>query len=449
VAALAAGLGAVPCQAPGPAAQDDAGDPPDCALLAVDPLAELPALDLVASLRRRQIPVLCYADGATGWPLDARCRLLMAGAQLLFDSAGPTFAEQLRTELAAELRTITGRRADQRLLRETMAALGLVGGSPPMLTLMRAIARLAPLSDVPAVILGETGSGKELVARALHRLDPIRSQGPMVTLNCAAITATLAETELFGHKRGAFSGAERTRPGLFRAASGGVLFLDEIGDLAPELQGKLLRVLQEGRVLAVGEDHETPVDVRFICATHRDLPAMVREGRFREDLWQRLSVVHLRVPALRERREDIPELVQAFLDRHQVRNQAAPRTAGPDFLAALAGARLPGNVRQLENLVRRSLAVAEHTRPLGLSDLPPEVWSELAAVPPAPGPAAQPARQPIPVELNLARALDACERTTLERALAEAGGSQTRAADLLGITGRSVYNKLRKHRLRP
>jgi DNA-binding NtrC family response regulator len=463
VTALATGLGGVvPALATAEQALAQAErDQLDCAVLAVDRvLVELPAfVELVRALRRRQIPVLCYADGAQGWPLSLRCRLLMAGAHLLFDSASPGFAGELGRELGTHFARIRDRQADQVRLLATMAQLGIVGSSAAMLGLMQAIARLAPLSDVPAVILGETGSGKELVARALHQLDPCRVQGPMLTLNCAALTATLAETELFGHKRGAFSGAERSRQGLFRAASGGVLFLDEIGDLALDLQGKLLRVLQERRVLTVGEDQETAVDVRIVCATHRDLPAMVREGRFREDLWQRLSVVNLRVPALHERRSDIPALVDSFLAKHAL-SSGPPRRAAPEYLDALMGARLTGNVRQLENLVRRSLAVAEHDRPLGLADLPPELWRELADGPapanagveagPAQGEAVPAAavRHSIPVELNLARALDACERDTVELALVQAGGSQSRAADLLGITGRSVYNKIRKHRLR-
>jgi transcriptional regulator with GAF, ATPase, and Fis domain len=450
LAALAAALGADVLALATPE-QVLAADQVDCAVLAVDRvLVDRPAFgDLVRALRRRQIPVLCYADGAGDWPLSLRCRLLMAGAHLLFDSAAAGFADELGGELASRLGQIRERHAVDQRLQATMAQLGIVGTSTPMLGLVRAIARLAPLSDVPAVILGETGSGKELVARALHQLDPCRQQGPMLTLNCAALTSTLAETELFGHRRGAFSGAERSRPGLFRAASGGVLFLDEIGDLPLDLQGKLLRVLQERRVLTVGEDQETEVDVRVVCATHRDLPALVREGRFREDLWQRLSVVNLRVPSLRERRSDIPALVQAFLAKHA---PGTARRAAPEYLDALMRAQLPGNVRQLENLVRRSLAVADHCRPLGLADLPPELWQELAdepapvgAVESAPVVAARPV---IPVELNLARALDACERDTVEQALAQAGGSQTRAADLLGITGRSVYNKIRKHRLR-
>jgi DNA-binding NtrC family response regulator len=438
-----------------------AADRIDCALLAVDRvLVERPAFgDLVRALRRRQIPVLCYADGAAGWPLGLRCRLLMAGAHLLFDSAAPGFARDLGGELASHFARIRERQAVDQRLQATMAELGIVGSSMSMLGLVRAIARLAPLSDVPAVILGETGSGKELVARALHQLDPCRRPGPMLTLNCAALTASLAETELFGHRRGAFSGAERSRPGLFRAASGGVLFLDEIGDLPLDLQGKLLRVLQERRVLTVGEDEETAVDVRVVCATHRDLAAMVRDGRFREDLWQRLSVVNLRVPALRERRSDIPALVDAFLAKHAPPS-GVPRQAAPEYLDALMRVRLTGNVRQLENLVRRSLAVAEHDRPLGLADLPPELWQELSAESPPAEVAAEAvpaqvvhlaqavATPSISVELNLARALEACERHIVERALAQAGGSQTRAADLLGITGRSVYNKIRKHRLR-
>jgi transcriptional regulator with GAF, ATPase, and Fis domain/CheY-like chemotaxis protein len=416
--------------------------PLDCALLAADPLV-MDGDDfspLLQALRRAEVPVLCYAAAATRWPLHRRCRLLLWGTHLLFDSASPSFSTELGGQLRARLDEIVAGRENDRAVLEVMAGLGIAGTSPPMARLLRTVMRLAPLTDLPVLILGETGTGKELVARALHALDERRRTGPFIALNCAALPAGLAEAELFGHRRGAFSGAERSRAGLFRAANGGVLFLDEIGELRLDLQAKLLRVLQEGRVLSVGDDEETRVDVRVIAATNGDLAEMVQAQRFRQDLWQRLSVIPLRVPPLRERRQDVPALVARFVARHGALRPGGPLEVTGEFVEALARARLPGNVRQLENTVRRALAEADHHRPLDLADLPPELWEELAD---------QEDCEPAPTErdLNLARSLDSCERSTVVAALVRARGSQVRAAHLLGITGRSVYNKLRKHGL--
>jgi two-component system response regulator HydG len=269
-------------------------------------------------------------------------------------------------------------------------------------------------------------------------------------LNCAALTPSLAESELFGHHHGAFTGAIRDRRGLIRSAHGGVLFLDEIGDLDIDLQGKLLRVLQENRVLGVGEDREEAISVRVIAATNRDLQQMVGNNRFRADLFYRLNVLNARAPALSERPEDIPLLVAHFLER----DRGARMTASASFIAALSQVDLSGNVRQLENLVRRAVAHAGDDRPLDLEDLPAEVWKELSSRAEAVEASASSARAPEwwPAVLdangwNLTRSLSACERTILQAALARMHGNQSKTARLLGVTPRSIYTKLRKHRL--
>ena len=197
-------------------------------------------------------------------------------------------------------------------------------------------------------------------------------------MNCGAISSGLAESELFGHRRGAFTGADRDRKGLIRAAEGGVVFLDEIGELDDTLQVKLLRVLQERRVLGVGDDQEVPVSVRVIAATNRDLSAAVRHGKFRADLFHRLNVLSIHIPSLRERRADVRPLIEHLLEKNQSLHTAGSVAAGPDFIEALTRVDLPGNVRQLENLVRRALVNKVTSTPLTLTDLPAEVWQQLA-----------------------------------------------------------------------
>ena len=197
-------------------------------------------------------------------------------------------------------------------------------------------------------------------------------------MNCGAISSGLAESELFGHRRGAFTGADRDRKGLIRAAEGGVVFLDEIGELDDTLQVKLLRVLQERRVLGVGEDQEVPVSVRVIAATNRNLSTAVQHGKFRADLFHRLNVLSIHIPSLRERRADVRPLIEHLLEKNQSLQTAGSVSAGPDFIEALTRIDLPGNVRQLENLVRRALVNKVTSTPLTLTDLPAEVWQQLA-----------------------------------------------------------------------
>jgi transcriptional regulator with PAS, ATPase and Fis domain len=336
-----------------------------------------------------------------------------------------------------------------------------------MLSIFRQVLKISPLSDLSVLITGGSGTGKELIARAIHRLDPKRCEGPFVAVNCGAISPGVAESELFGHKRGAFTGADRDRRGLIRSAQGGVLFLDEIGELRGDLQAKLLRVLQENRVLIVGDDQEVSVDFRIIAATNRDLEQGVEQREFRVDLFHRLNVLSIYLCPLQERIADIKPLVEHFLTKYRTIAASGTLSVDQDFIEAVARLKLPGNARELENLVRRALVNKQDGTPLGLSDLPVEIWQQLCeqqACHSKPAPCYEiqetlNASQPSPLELNslvqwldsngwdLTHALDYCERLILEVALHHAHGNQTETADLLGITPRSVYNKLRKHHL--
>jgi transcriptional regulator with GAF, ATPase, and Fis domain len=444
------------------------------ALVGVDPPdAGSAALDTIATLTARGFTVLCYGDGASGWPLGAHCRLLLAGASCLIDSTAASFATEIRDSVEQWCSSEAERFDEEQRLQREMLASGVVGASARMITVFRWVKRVSALSDIPVLVAGETGTGKELVARAIHARDPRRSAGPFVPVNCAAISAGLAESELFGHRRGAFTGADHDRQGLVRAARGGVLFLDEIGDLDVALQAKLLRVLQERRLLTLGEDHEVPVDVRVIAATNRDLEAMVAAHLFRADLFHRLNALSVKIPPLRERPEDIAPLITHFLARYAdpgAGRQVSAPTRG--FLEALSGAELPGNVRQLENVVRRAIVNRRAHQPLTLSDLPPELWFELAqrtpVTLPAPvssstalvpvGASDQRALEPAATWLDneaalgaagwkLRRALALCEQTMVAAALDASHGNRARAARLLGISPRSIFNKMRKHRL--
>jgi transcriptional regulator with PAS, ATPase and Fis domain len=226
------------------------------------------------------------------------------------------------------------------------------------------------LSDVPALITGETGTGKELLAHAVHQLDLKRCQGPFIALNCSAINPGLVESELFGHRRGPFTGADRDRKGFIRSAEGGVLFLDEIGERDDALQAKLLRVLQENRVLGVGEDREVAVSVRITAAMNRDLEAMVQLRRLRADLFHRLNIVAIRIPPLGERPADLKPLIKHFLEKYQHLRPACALSVEPEFSEALTQLQLPGNARQLENLVRWALVHKDDDTALNLRDLP-------------------------------------------------------------------------------
>ena len=242
---------------------------------------------------------------------------------------------------------------------------GMIGDSAPMRAVFDLIARVAP-SDVPVLVLGETGTGKELVARAIHEHSRRRAK-PFLAENCAAVPENLLESELFGHKRGSFTGAVADRPGHFGAADGGTVFLDEIGDMPLAMQAKLLRVLQEGEVRPVGSNKTIHVDVRIVAATNKDLATMCRKATFREDLYYRLNVITIALPPLRDRSGDVAHLVAAFL-RSSAQELGRDLTIAPDALAALERWRWPGNVRELENVVRRAAVFCRGT--IGLADLP-------------------------------------------------------------------------------
>ena len=419
-------------------------------LIALAPPDAVSQFDTIAQLKSKCGEVVVYGPGWDCVSLAIRSQALLAGATCVLDSTGSTFETEMARRLRSMLAVVVHRDEEQRHLRDVMARVGIVGASPVTMALARWLVRISALSDLPVLISGETGTGKELIAHAIHSLDQKRSRGPFVPLNCAALSPSLAESELFGHRHGAFTGASSDRPGLIRSANGGVLFLDEIGDLDLGLQGKLLRVLQENRVLGVGEDREEAVSVRVIAATNRDLEQMIGEHRFRADLFYRLNVLSARAPTLSERADDIPLLVAHFLERYR---GARIATVSPSFVAALSQVALSGNVRQLENLVRRAVAHADGDRPLGLEDLPAEVWKELSGgMQKVDGGSLTHAADWWSAvldanEWNLMRSLRACERMILEAALSRTHGNQSKTARLLGVTPRSIYTKLRKHRL--
>ena len=310
----------------------------------------------------------------------------------------------------------------------------LVFESEPMRRLVEMTDRVAP-SDATVLVTGETGTGKELVARRLHARSK-RAEGPFVAVNCASLPEALLESELFGHERGAFTGADRGRIGRFRQAQGGTLFLDEIGELSRDLQGKLLRVLQEHVVDVVGRDTAVPVDVRVVAATHQNLAERVDSGEFRADLWYRLDVISLQVPPLRERRSDIPALVRHFVERMaNERELLVP----DELLAELQAREWPGNVRQLENVCER-LVILSNGDTLSRDDLPPA--GPVSSPPSAESGLNQGEWPPLPPE---GLSLIDLERRVIERVLLLTAGNITKAANYLKIPRHILVYRLEKY----
>jgi DNA-binding NtrC family response regulator len=323
------------------------------------------------------------------------------------------------------------RRMRQRLT-ERVARQNIVGASPPMQRVFEIIEQVAP-SKATVLLTGESGTGKELVAAAIHERSS-RAQGPFVKLHCAALAESLLESELFGHERGAFTGAVARRDGRFLMADGGTLFLDEIGEISPSLQVKLLRFLQEHEFERVGGDQTIRVDVRIIAATNRDLREEVARGRFREDLYYRLNVVNVELPPLRERKADVPSLARFFLDRFAKENGKTLDGFAPDTVELLLAHEWPGNVRELENAVERAVVMA--TGPIvEPRQLPPAVRPAVkssSSLPPVPG-----------------STLADLEKYAILETLSSVGGSTSKAADILGISVRTIQYRLHQYNAAP
>ena len=310
---------------------------------------------------------------------------------------------------------------------------GLIGRHPTMRQLFKLIGKVAP-SEAAVLVTGESGTGKELVAQAIHRHSP-RARHPLVTVNCAAIPEALLESELFGHERGAFTGAVQAKPGRLELADGGTLFLDEIGELSLALQVKLLRALQERTFERLGGKHTIRADFRLVAATNRDLELQMAEGRFREDLFYRLNVVRLEVPPLRARRSDIPELAEHFLRRYRAERADAPSGFSDEAMRALLLHDYPGNVRELENLIQRAVVLVRGPL-ITLGDLPTLVGEPSSAQ-------TEPRLREL-LTMPLEQATRQLERLLITRALARSRGNKAEAARLLQIRRQHLYTKLKE-----
>jgi DNA-binding NtrC family response regulator len=395
-------------------------------------MRDLDGLTLLQTLRR-ETPDICVI-------LMTAFANVEAALTAIQDGAYDYVSKPLRL---AELVLVIRRALDQlrlarenRRFRETLSDRytldNIIGVSPAMIEVFKLVARVAP-TRATVLITGESGTGKEVVARALHFNSP-RSAGPFVTIQCAGLVETLLESELFGHVRGAFTGAVAARRGLFEAGQGGTVFLDEIGDISPSTQAKLLRVVEQQEVKPVGATESLRIDARLVAATNKDLAVEVRAGRFREDLLYRLNVVHVALPPLRERREDIPALATHFLRRYVQDSGKTITGFAPETMALLEAYAWPGNVRELENVIERAVAMSGHT-----VLLPHDLPSHLA-----PSSTTTFAEDATPLP-----SLDELTRHHLVRVLAATGGNKERAAEILGVDRRTLYRMLERYAMPP
>ncbi len=305
----------------------------------------------------------------------------------------------------------------------------IIGTSPALQSVFRLVEKVAG-TNTNILIEGESGTGKELIARAIHHNSP-RAERPFVAVNCGALPETLLESELFGHVKGAFTGAINNKPGLFRSGEGGTVFLDEVAEITPAMQVRLLRALQEHEVTPVGSSLPVPFDARIICATNRDLEREVSEGRFREDLFYRLNVIEIHLPPLRERREDIPLLVRSFIKRNAREQSAAEKPVTPEAMSALINYNWPGNVRELQNAVERAFTLSGEE--IDLDSLPPRAREAAAGQ--------TPVRDPDGLRPTLAE----IERRHIFDTLASVNQDKARAANILGIDLSTLYRKLKRY----
>ncbi len=333
-------------------------------------------------------------------------------------------------------------------LQETFGRLGFVTCSPEMMPVLLRARKAAEVSDITVLIEGETGTGKQVVAHAIHRLDQKRCRFPLITVHCSTISEALAESELFGHQRGAFSGAVSERKGLFQAAHRGTLLLDDINDLPAQLQPKLLDVVQRGVVRPVGSDRETPVDVRIIAACNQPLEPLVREGLFRSDLFHRLNVVKLKLPPLRERGGDFAQVMMALAHRH-ARIYGPIEAIEPALLALLACRPFPGNIRELENTLQRMLFLKTSGTSLGVRDWMAQNTADEAATSTDPFAEAALAVSKVIAQLDIpcTQAFQEIEKRLLENALRAQGSTRREIAQRLHTSERTLYHKMRQHGL--
>jgi DNA-binding NtrC family response regulator len=346
----------------------------------------------------------------------------------------PLNTDELLIVLARTIESAKLRREANELrgrLKERYSFDNIIGSSPEMQRVFKTVAQVAP-SRATVLLTGESGTGKELVAAAIHHHSP-RTSGPFVKLHCAALAESLLESELFGHERGAYTGADRKREGRFEQANGGTLFLDEIGEISLGTQVKLLRVLQEREFERVGGGQTIRVDVRVIAATNRDLKEMVAAGKFREDLYYRLNVINLTLPSLRQRPTDVPALAMHFLRHYATENGKGVKRFSDEALNQLASYPWPGNVRELENVIERAVVLADGES-IELAHLPPElsVVAKRGGAPSIPG-----------------ATMDELERYAILKTMESVGGSTSRAAEILGISVRKVQYKLHEYSSAP
>ena len=400
---------------------------PDAVLLDLV-LPEMSGLDVLrrAVARRPEMPVIMMSGRAT---LSDAVQATKLGAFHFLEK--PVAAEAVLVHLRAALEFRKARDLTRALQTEFGAGVELVGQSRAMEELLAAVRRVAP-TDARVVITGESGTGKELVASAIHALSK-RARGPFVRVNCAAIPRDLIESEMFGHEKGAFTGATERRRGKFELADGGTLFMDEIGELAPRLQAKLLRALETGTFFRVGGTRQVSANIRLIAATNRDIARAVEEGAFRQDLYYRISTFTIHVPPLRERPADIPVLARHFLARARPN---APELSD-DALDVLKGYEWPGNVRELKNVMER-LAVLATGPVVTAADLPPDLHR---------GPVATRGDGP-PTRIGDAVSLDDVEREHIAAVLRRTQWHQGKAAEILGISPKTLYRKIREYGLR-
>lgn len=414
------------------------------AVLTDQKMADGEGLDVLAAAREADptLSVILLTAFAT---IELAVKSMQLGA---FDFVTKPFQPEVVRAAANRACERTTLLRENDLLRQTV---GRLEGSSELFGHSAAIERVRDLigrvarTNAPVLILGETGTGKELVARAIHR-NSSRPTKSFIALNCAALPPTLLESELFGHERGAFTGADRSRGGLFEAAHEGTLFLDEIGEMPPEAQAKLLRVLTDGQVVRIGSTRPRQVDVRVIAATHRDLQQRIREGLFREDLYYRLAVVPIPIPPLRGHREDIPTLCELFLQQASRDLKVPKHELSSAAMSRLMNYSFPGNIRELRNLIERACILSQSAQ-IGLDSFP--MMEVEAKQLPADGANPQKWIDCLPESVQLREFLAEVEKTLIERALRETQGAQAEAARRLGLSRSDLSYKLSKYGIKP